>query len=324
MKMIQQVAQTLSNEDHFLVVTHVNPDGDAIGSQLGLCLALGEMGKNVVSLAGGTIPDTLEFLPGTHSYVSDWPEGRPKPKWIVSVDTAEEQRIWGDITSLRSRTRLINIDHHETNPQFGDLNVVIPGATSTAEIVYQILMQTDYSLSIDVGKCLYAGLYSDTGGFRFSGVNSSTLQIGSELLAAGFQSHEVTGPLLEEQPLNRLRLEQLMLERMEILLDGILALSTLFQEDFDRLKAKQSDTENLVDKLRTIRGVQAAVLMTRVSGELTRVSFRSKGNLNVAAIAKSFGGGGHPHAAGLKTPLPPSALRVKIKHAIQAAIHAAS
>jgi phosphoesterase RecJ-like protein len=281
------------------------------------------MGKNVVPLAGGAIPDTLEFLPGTYGYITDWPDGRPKPKWIVSVDTAEEQRIWGDIKSLRNGARLINIDHHETNPEFGDLNVIIPGATSTAEIVYQILMQTGYSLSVDAGKCLYAGLYTDTGGFRFSGVSSSTLQIGSELLAAGFQSHDVTGPLLEEQPLNRLRLEQVMLERMEILLDGRLAVSTLFQEDFDRLNARQSDTENLVDKLRTIRGVEAAVLMTCVSHELTRVSFRSKGSLNVATIAKSLGGGGHPHAAGLKTPLQPTALQVRIELAIKAAMEAA-
>lgn len=323
MKMIQQVAGILSNEDHFLIVTHVNPDGDAIGSQLGLLLALSEMGKNVRALVGGAIPDTFEFLPGTDRLVSDTSPREPGPRWIIAVDTAEEQRIWGDIRSVRDGAGLINIDHHETNPEFGDLNVIIPHATSTAEIVYQILMQAGYSLSVDVGKCLYAGLYSDTGGFRFSGVNSSTLQIGSELLAAGFQSNDVTGPLLEEHPLIRIRLEQLMLERMEILLDGRLVMSTLFQGDFERLNAKQSDTENLVDKLRSIRGVEAAVLMTRVSDELTRVSFRSKGNLNVAAIAQSFGGGGHPHAAGLKTPLLPSALKPRIKHAVQAAIDAA-
>ncbi len=318
--MIQQVARTLRNEDHFLIATHVNPDGDAIGSQLGLFFALSEMGKNVVPLRGGAIPDTLEFLPGTDRVVSNWPDGHPKPKWIVSVDTAEEQRIWGDIQSVRDGAQLINIDHHETNPGFGDLNVIIPDATSTAEVVYQILKEAGYSLSVDAGKCLYTGLYSDTGGFRYSGVNSATLRIGAELLAAGFESHEVTGPLLEEQPLNRVKLEQIMLQRMEILLDGRLIISTLSQEDFDLLNAKHSDTENLVDKLRSIRGVQAAVLMTRVSPELTRVSFRSKGDINVAAIAKSLGGGGHPHAAGLKSSLQPSALQVTIKNAIQAAM----
>lgn len=322
MKMTPRVSQIFRDEDHFLVVSHINPDGDAIGSLLGLAMALSEMGKNACPLVGGAIPDAFEFLPGTDTLVTDPGRMHPAPQWIVAVDAAEENRIWGDLSGVRDGARLVNIDHHATNPQYGDVNVVVPDATSTAEIIYRILKEAGYSPSVNVGKCLYAALYSDTGGFRFSGVRSSTLHIGAELLAAGFESNEVTGPLLEEYPISRVRMEQLMLERMEVLLDGRLIISTLYPDDFERLGAQPSELENLVDKLRTIRGVEAAVLITKVSDELTRVSFRSKGRLNVASIAQVFGGGGHPRAAGLRTPLTPTTLKVKIKHEVKAALEA--
>jgi bifunctional oligoribonuclease and PAP phosphatase NrnA len=307
----ESIAAILKNQDRFVVVSHVNPDGDAVGSLLGMYLALTEMGKLALPLANDRLPDLYSFLPGWEDVVTDPEELTWAPDWIISLDVAESTRISGDISAFRDKSRLINIDHHPTNPGFGDLNFVQPGATSTAELVHILLKQAGHKLSTGVGKCLYTGLITDTGCFRFSGVNSQTLQMAAEMLAPGIDSYEVTRPLFEEFPLCRLKLESLLLSRIEVLLGDKLVMSTLYEEDFHRLGASMSDTENLVNRLRESRGVRVGILFTQMSDNLIRVSFRSK-DLDVASIAKSLGGGGHRHAAGLKTRMPLSELKERI------------
>ncbi len=197
---IRSIAAALEQGHRFVVVTHINPDGDAVGCLLGMHLALREMGKQSWPLSRDAIPHSYDFLPGTKDVVSDPSEIPAAPDWIVSLDVATEPRISGDIAAFRRSARLINIDHHPTNPGFGDLNWIETTASSTAELVFRILKETGYTPSAAVGKCLYTGLVTDTGGFRFAGVNSSTLRIGAELLDSGFASYDVTGPLFEEYP----------------------------------------------------------------------------------------------------------------------------
>ena len=318
---IRSIAAALEQAHCFVVVSHINPDGDAVGSLLGMHLALREMGKQSWPLSHDGIPDSYSFLPGRGEVVCDASQIPTAPDWIISVDVATEPRISGDIRDLRRKARLINIDHHPTNPGFGDLNLIDATASSTAELVFQLLRETRYKCSASVGKCLYTGLVTDTGGFRFAGVNGNTLRIAAELLDSGFTSYDVTAPLFEEYPLHRLKLEQLLLERMEMLLHGKLALSTLYAEDFQSLGAEFSDGENLVDKLRDIRGVEAGVLMTRMSDNLVRVSLRSKNALDVSAVAASFGGGGHRRAAGLRSDLPLPVLKEQIVLHVEQALH---
>jgi bifunctional oligoribonuclease and PAP phosphatase NrnA len=317
---IRSIAAALEQGHRFVVVTHINPDGDAVGSLLGMHLALREMGKESWPLTRDGIPESYHFLPGAKDVVSDSSQIPSVPDCIVSLDVATEPRISGDIAAYRRSARLINIDHHPTNPGFGDLNFIESTASSTAELVFRILRETGYRLSAAVGKCLYTGLVTDTGGFRFAGVDGNTLRIGAELLDSGFSSYDVTGPLFEEYPMPRLQLERLALERMEMLLGGKLVLSTLYAEDFQTLGAQFSDAENLVDKLRDIRGVAAGVLMTKMSDSLVRVSLRSKNELDVAAIADVFGGGGHRRAAGLRSDLPLSQLKEQIVLHVQQAL----
>jgi len=317
---IRSIADALEHGQGFVVVSHINPDGDAVGSLLGMHLALREMGKQSWPLTHDGVPHSYDFLPGREDLVCNPSQISGTPDWIVSVDVATEPRISGDISPFRSSARLINIDHHPTNPGFGDLNLIDTTASSTAELVFRVLRETRHAFSAKVGKCLYTGLVTDTGGFRFAGVNASTLRIGAELLDTGFTSYEVTAPLFEEYPIHRLRLEQLLLERMELLVDGKLALSTLYAEDFQHLGAEFSDAENLVDRLRDIRGVAAGVLMTRMSDKLVRVSLRSKSELDVSAVAGAFGGGGHRRAAGLRSDLPLPALKEELISRIRQAL----
>lgn len=317
--MIRKIAAILQSDDHFLVVTHVNPDGDAVGSLLGLSLVLSEMGKKSRALCDDRLPTLFDFLPGRELLVTDV-RGIEPPKWIISVDAADESRISGDISPVRDGARMINIDHHRTNPLFGDLNLVQPDATSSAEIVHRIIKEAGHPLSRDVGKCLYTGLITDTGCFRFSGVNSGTLKVGAEMLASGFDSYDVTLPLFEEYSLSRLQLERLVLERIEVLLDGRLIVSVLYAEDFVRLGAHRSETEDLVNRLREIRGVEVGVLVTEMPDGNTRVSLRSKNAVDVSATAKSFGGGGHARAAGLRTSLSPDEIKEEIARAVSRAL----
>jgi bifunctional oligoribonuclease and PAP phosphatase NrnA len=307
--MNKEIAEILKNEDRFLVLTHVNPDGDAVGSMLGLRNALKEQGKQVWAIAEKALPATYAFLPGCDTVLINPDQFPSDINWIVAVDAAESSRMAGNISAYRG-VKLINIDHHPTNPLFGDLNCVEPSAMSTAELVHQLLQESGYKVSRDVGLCLYTGLFTDTGGFRFAGVNSRTLRMGAELLEPGIDSYEVTRPLYEEMPFARLRLECLMLERIEVLLDGRLLISVLFEEDFASVGATMADSENMVNRLRESRGVTAGVLIIKMS-DLTRVSFRSK-ELDVAQVAKTLGGGGHAHAAGLKTNIPLEELKSKI------------
>jgi len=313
---MNEIAEILRREDRFLVVSHINPDGDAIGSLLGMYLALREMGKEAWALSADAVPYNYGFLPGKKAILTGSEVGSLSPRWILALDTATEARISGDIGSLRDRARLINIDHHPTTPAYGDLNLIDSQATSTAEIVYKLLTAVGCRLSADVGKCLYTGLVTDTGCFRFSGVTSHTLRIAAELLEPGLDSYDVTRHLFEEHPIARMKLEGMMLERLEILLDGKLLISTLHFEDFDRVGADHSDSENLVNRLRESRGVQAGILITGMAGGIFRVSLRSKGRLDVAAIAALLGGGGHRNAAGLRTNLPLEELKRKLVNAV--------
>ncbi|MGO9117626.1 MAG: DHH family phosphoesterase [Desulfomonilaceae bacterium] len=318
--MLEKIASILKAEDDFLVVTHINPDGDALGSLLGMHLTLTEMGKHSQGLCADKFPAIYNFLPGHEQVVPDLKGIAHQPRFIIAVDAAEENRISGDLSNIRNRAKLINIDHHVTNPGFGDINCVQPDATSTAEIVHEIIKRAGHKLSVDVGKCLYTGLVTDTGGFRFAGVNSRTLRTGAEMLAAGFESYDVIRPLYEEYPIRRIYLERLLLERLEFFLDGKLIISTLYSEDFQKFGADMSETESLVNRLRESKGVLAGILFTTMPDNIVRVSFRSKDSLDVSAIAKSLGGGGHSYAAGLKSTLPLQELKERIVQAVAQAL----
>lgn len=315
-----EIPDILKYEDRFLVVTHINPDGDAIGSLLGMYLALSEMGKQCWAMMSDAVPERYAFLPGADRVVLSPDELHGTPNWIISLDVASEPRIAADIKRFRGRSRLINVDHHPTNIGFGDLNLVRPEVTSAAELVFTLLTRAGYSLSQDVGKCLYTGIITDTGCFRFSGVSSQTLHLAAQILASGFDSYDVTRHIYEEYPLRRLELERLVLDRIQILLDGKLVMSTLFADDFKRLGSPFSEAENLVNRLRESHGVEVGVLVTQLSDEFCRASLRSKGRVDVAAVAASLGGGGHKNAAGLRSPLSVEELQTKIVQSVDAAL----
>lgn len=309
---LNKIAGILRDNDRFAVLSHINPDGDAVGSVLGMYVALKEMGKQAWPLTDEPLPDMYDFLPGCQDVLTNPSYQEIAPEWIICLDVASEKRTSVNIEKMPIKAGLINIDHHITNSCYGDVSLVDPQATSTAELVYRVLKHIRHPLSIDVAKCLYTGLVTDTGCFRFSGVSQHTMRIAAELLSPGLDSYQITRHLYEEYPLHRMELERLLLSRVELKLDGILAMSYLHYKEFQALGAAMSDGENLVDRLRENRGVECGVLLTQVSDDTVRASFRSKDLLDVSAVAAVFGGGGHRRAAGLRSKLPMEELKNKI------------
>lgn len=299
--MFKEIAAIIQNSDRFLIVTHVNPDGDAIGSSLGLHLSLTEMGKTSFLVYGSNPPDLFSFLTGLDEATVLADVEQLRPELIISLDAADQSRISPNIDSLRPHTRLVNIDHHPTNPSYGDINLVSANANSTASLVFQIIKATGHNPSYNASRALFTGLVTDTGCFRFEGVNSSTFRLAAEMCESGIDSYQITQYLFEEHPVQRLALERQVLNRLRLLIGGKVAISELYISDFEEAGAELSDGENLVNKLRETRGVEVGILMTRVSANLTRVSLRSKGHLDVSVIAGLFGGGGHRRAAGVKS-----------------------
>jgi phosphoesterase RecJ-like protein len=319
--MWNEIARILANEDNFLVVSHVNPDGDAIGSLLGLALALEDAGKDVWAYLPDSRPDMYDFLPIPKRLTGDELKIPQDRKWIIALDSAEASRIAAPLERFRIRGKLVNIDHHPTNPMFGDINLVTPDANSTAQMVFQLLKGAGLEVSPLAGICLYTGLVTDTGCFRFSGVDGNTFRIAAELLDSGVDSYEVCRHIYEEFPSYRLKLEKAILERMETLLDGRLCLSVLYQKDFDKYGGGPSDIEGVVNRLRSIRGVEVGVLITQVHNNGAKASLRSKGEIDVARLAASLGGGGHKRASGLKSSLPPDQLKPIIIKAVEEAMN---
>jgi phosphoesterase RecJ-like protein len=296
---MSEVSDILREQNGFLIVTHVNPDGDAVGSLLGMYNALKESGKTVAALTRETLPEMYSFLPGFEEVVISPQQLTFTPLYIVSLDVAERGRIYADLDSFPN-VPIINIDHHPTNPEFGTINLVDSGASATSEIVFGLLKSAEINISSDTAKCLYTGLVTDTGCFRFKGVTSKTFQIASEMLSSGIDSYEVTRFLFEEYPPVRLKLEKLVLERMEEFFEGRLVFSTIYESDIAKLGASMADSENLVNRLREGKGTQVGVLFTCMNDGLTRVSLRSK-DIDVSVIAKELGGGGHANASGIKS-----------------------
>jgi phosphoesterase RecJ-like protein len=319
-----EIAGILAKKDRFLIVSHVNPDGDAIGALLGLALALEEMGKDVWAHLPDSRPALYSFLPAARNLVGSEYEAPQDRDWIISLDAADESRIACSIDIFRDKARLLNIDHHPTNPMFGDMNLVVPEANSTAEMVFKLLEIAGHDLSRQVGICLYTGLVTDTGCFRYSGVNGETFRIAARLLDTGIDSYEVCQRIYEEFPPYRLQLEKKILERMEISLDGRLCVSVLYQKDFDIYGGGPSDIEGVVNKLRGISGVEVGALITEIDGNGAKASLRSKGLVDVALVAASLGGGGHSRASGLKSRLGPDKLKSLIMKAVEEAMNPAS
>jgi phosphoesterase RecJ-like protein len=296
---VNRIAGVLSEGRSFLLMIHKDPDTDAIGSLLALGKALTDAKKEVVLLTEKPVPDVFRFLRGSDRIVQGFDSGKDFNA-VVVLDCSEIDRIGCFPGCLEGRRPLINIDHHETNSFFGDLNLVDPHGSSTGELVFNIIKAADFRLGYEVAENIFAAIQADTGSFRYDNTSSTCLAVAAEMLEYGVKPWEISRKMMDEYSLSRLRLLEMTLGSVEFHHQGKIGIMTISLEMFKKAGAGESDSERFVDYPRFVSGVEIAALIRERDKDDYKFSLRSNGRANVAELASRFGGGGHAMAAGFE------------------------
>jgi bifunctional oligoribonuclease and PAP phosphatase NrnA len=302
---LEAIADALRGHDRFLVVTHENPDGDALGSLLATTLTLRELGKDVVMFLAGSAPLPHEYgfmqLDGLARVLPDDMEERV----LVAVDCAKADRIGPDLAPVERAKLVLDIDHHHDNSRFGDANLVVADASSTGEVLRDVIRELGVELTPELAEPLYIALVTDTGRFQYSNTTPKALRLAAELVDAGADVHAVFQQVYESVEFAKLKLLARALERARVLEGGRIVVSHLVRTDFAEVGAVEPYSEGIIDYLRAVEGCELAALIReppRDDGPTRRVSLRaSVDELDVSAIARLFGGGGHRQAAGFSS-----------------------
>jgi bifunctional oligoribonuclease and PAP phosphatase NrnA len=305
---IQPVLAALRGHERFVVTAHENPDGDALGSLLATHLALGSMGKDSVMVLGGAAP-----LPGEYHFLDLAERGllRETPpdhneRVLIAVDCANESRIV-DTALLADAPLSVNIDHHHDNSLFADVNLVVSEASSTGELLADVLRALGVDLTSDIAEALYVALVTDTGRFQYTNTTPKTLRLAADLVEAGADVHKVFQGVYETVQFAKLKLLARALDRAQVFEGGRIVVSYLVRTDFAEVGAVEPYSEGIIDYLRAVEGAELAALIReppREGSPERKVSLRSSvDELDVSAIARMFGGGGHRQAAGFGTDL---------------------
>jgi phosphoesterase RecJ-like protein len=296
-----EIGKVLREHQHFAILSHVRPDGDALGSQLALALSLQQLGKDVRVWNEDGMLEKYSFLPRAELLTKP-PSNAEDVDVAVALDTAIQNRLGTALAAIRSANFWINIDHHLSNPGYGDLVIVDPSAPATGEIIFNLIKSQGLPLNHDIAENLYAALSTDTGSFQYPKTSAHTLEIAAELVrVGGLDVGKISQQLYENYPRRRLELLRELLRTMRFDFSGRAASFSLTLKNATDLAVLPEDNEGLIDHLRAIRGVIVAVFFEELADGKVRVSMRSKDEeVDVCAICQKFGGGGHTLAAGAR------------------------
>jgi len=308
----------LQSARRVLITMHRGPDGDALGSALALACALRDLGREVTVYNPDDLPYNFRFLPGANGVERTLPPDAAYDATVVT-DAGAYDRLGPDVPAVERRGVLLNLDHHITTEPFGDVNYVDPDAASVGILAYKIIKGLGVPLSREAAQCIYASILADTGCFRYSSTDPECLRIAAELLEAGVEPWEMTVRVYEQQPLARMRLLAEVLSTLEV--HGKLATITITNAMVARTGSELDFTDGFINYARSVDGVEvAASFREPQNGGPWRVSFRSRGRVNVAAIAQKFGGGGHHNAAGCSIAGAEEAVREQIAKEVEEAL----
>lgn len=291
-----QIINSINKYHSVAIISHEKPDGDCLGSQLALGLALDSMGKKVFFLNRDSIPTQYEFLPGNNR-ISDCLNEAIANSIVIFVDCADDSRAGFD-GKLFKDSIVINIDHHVSNNNFGNINWVDPDKAATGEMIYELIKLLNVEITPDIATCLYTAISTDTGSFIYSNTTAYTHQIAAEMLRYGAMHDSLRINYYENKPLSRLLLLQKSLQSLKIIENGTVAYMTLSLKDFQDAQAGDEDTDGLVNNIKSISGVETAILFREINHDTIKIGFRSKNWFDVNKLASHFGGGGHVRAAG--------------------------
>jgi phosphoesterase RecJ-like protein len=305
---LEPVLAELREAEKLLLTTHEGPDGDALGSLLGMHWILEQLGKDsVMYMSPDEFPLPYEYRHMHFDGLLGAPPDDIGERVVVFLDCGNIDRMPVDFLKHEG-THILNIDHHHDNTLFGTVNLVVPAASCTAEIVCDIAKELGAEITTAIADALYVGLVTDTGRFMYENTTPRAHQMAGELMQAGVEPHKVYRQLFEDLPFRRLQLLQRALASVERHDEGALTIAHLTANDFEVTGALETDSEGIVDQLRVVEGTAVACLVRDYVGperQGCKVSLRATdGRVDVSRIAREMGGGGHPQAAGFSSELP--------------------
>ena len=307
---VAQIIAEIAANASFLVTTHESPDGDAVGSSLALGSYLRRLGKAVTVYLKDPIPDLYAFLPLASSVVHALPDRRFDICFVL--DVGEFRRAGEELANFTGVGKFINIDHHLLCERFGAINLIDAEAAATGVLIHRIIRAAGHEVDYDTALCIYTAVITDTGSFRYSNANREAFTVAGEMVACGVDAWFVAEKLYESQPQRRLELLALALATLTVSPRGDVASITVLLDMYDKTGTDAELTDGFVNYPRSIRGVEVAVFFRELRPGVFKVGFRSKGKVNVAALAAQFGGGGHHNAAGCNIEGPLEEVRQRV------------
>jgi phosphoesterase RecJ-like protein len=304
---MEQIINHIKEANHILLTSHCDPDGDAVSSLLAMGLAIAKLEQKATLYNASPIPAVYRFLPSVERIVRHIKKANTYDVALV-LDCGDLPRVGEASSTVSQIPVVINIDHHISNTGFGDIQLIDPMACSTAEIVYRLIKAMDVRIDKDIATSLYTGILTDTGSFRFSSTNQAAFAISKEMAELGVEPHEVAQHVYGTYSLGRIKLLNLALDSIEISDNGKLSIMTVTGAMFSETRTQPEDVDGMINYARRIEDVKVAALIQEQKNGKTdsnghcryHVSLRSDGSVDVAAIAGSFGGGGHASAAGFQ------------------------
>jgi phosphoesterase RecJ-like protein len=313
----EEVARAVLSQNSFLVTSHTNPDGDAVASVLAMGHLLTALGKESVLYNPDPAPFNFMHLPGIDQLQSEPGEG-PYDCTIV-LDCSELSRV-GRLPPAENRGVLVGIDHHLTTEPLGEVSYLDPGASSVGEMIARVLEHLPVELNREMAECIYCSILSDTGSFRYSNTTPAALATASEMVAKGVAPWDMALKVYESQPAVRIQLLSKALQTLHVDAKGRYGSVTVTKAMFESTGATPDMIDGFINYPRRIDGVEVAIQFREVDEDHHKVSFRSRGRISVAAIAESFGGGGHRNASGCTLEGTLEEVRIKIFQAVEAAL----
>jgi bifunctional oligoribonuclease and PAP phosphatase NrnA len=317
---MHNIIENVNNSQHILLASHIHPDGDALGSQIAMGLALAAYGKTVTLYNESSIPKMYRFLPSSDLLIRQVDSTETYDTAII-LDCTDLERTGKLADKIRHIPCIINIDHHITNNDFGTCQLIDSSACSTAEIVYRIINKLGITIDRSMAVSIYTAIMTDTGSFRFSNTNKAAFSICGEMVDIGVDPNFIANHVYITYSLSRIKLLNLVLESIEVSENGKMSIMELTQEMLDKTGTKREDVGRLINYARHLEDVKVAALIfeSKNGGHKSpdeerkfHISLRSDGTVDVASIATNFGGGGHVTAAGFNIVASLSAIKPKI------------
>ena len=293
---IEKAIDMIRKSKNIFIASHINPDGDNIGSSLALTLALKKNNKNVFVLKSDMVPANFVFLPGI-DLIEEYNEKMEDIDLFIALDCGNEYRLGENKTLFENAQKTINIDHHISNTNFGDINIVDPRASATGEIIYNFIKYLDIDLDKEIATNLYTAISTDTGSFKYESVTSETHKIISNLLDTGIDKSSININLYEKMSFTRMKLFIKSLTTLETFNNGQIVVVKITQDMLEETGASFEDAEGIISFIRKLETVEAACILKELEKENIKISIRTKKYLDASLICSKFDGGGHKRAA---------------------------